>query len=695
MKKYIFLLLQILLLSSADLMAQYDIVVAKDGSGNYSTVQAAVNAAPTNSSSRTTIYIKSGTYYEVITVPSNKTNLTFIGQSKTGTVLTYNNYSSKINPATGAGYGTSGSASVFINGAGFFAYNLTFSNTSGPVGQAVAVRTTADKAVFKDCRFLGDQDTYYAHSGRAYHENCYFEGTTDFIFGGTIAFFENCQLYTKGGTSLTAANHGSNIAYGYVFNNCQITGAGSGITDLGRPWGGYASVTFMNTSMTNCIKAAGWNDWGNAANQSTARFNEYNNSGAGYTPSSRVSWSHILSSSQASSYNKLNVLKATNASTQVTDNWDPTSTLNSISSGSSGSSAFSTIQAESFFQQTGVQTETCSEGGLNIGYIHNGDWVRYNSVNFGTGATSVSFRVASNGAGGTITLRTGSVTGTVIGTCTVSGTGGWQTWANVSANVSGVSGATDLYLVFSGGSGYLFNLNHFVFTAGSGNYVRLQNRGTGLYLDGMGRTVNGDACGQYGNTSHVNAQWEVIDVGSGYSQLRNVGTGLFLDGMGLTANGSDCGMWANTTHVNSHWSLQQYSGVYYRIQNRGTGLFIDGMGRTANGDAAGQYANTSHVNAQWQLITASGSRQAGAEVELSENFKIFPNPTADVLNIDLGQELTIGAGVVIYDNAGKQVFAAKLISSKTAIDVSHFKSGIYILKSTNSEKTFTTKFLKQ
>lgn len=330
MKKKI-LLLTFLAFFAMKLKAQtYDIVVAKDGTGNYTTVQAAVNAAPSNSSSRTKIYIKNGTYYEVITVPSNKTNLTFIGQSSTGTILTYNNYASKINPATGAAYGTSNSASTFINGAGFYALNVTFANSSGPVGQAVAVRCTADKVVFKNCRFLGNQDTYYPHSGRSYHENCYFEGTTDFIFGGAIAYFQNCQLYTKGGSSLTAANTASHLAYGFVFNNCQITGSGSNITDLGRPWGGYASVTFMNTSMTNSIKAVGWNDWGNAANQATARFSEYNNSGAGYVPSSRVSWAKILNATQANSYSKLNALKANNANPQVTDNWNPDTIINSV-----------------------------------------------------------------------------------------------------------------------------------------------------------------------------------------------------------------------------------------------------------------------------------------------------------------------------------------------------------------------------
>lgn len=316
--------------------AQYDLVVAQDGSGDYTTVQAAVNAAPSNSSSRTEIYIKSGTYYEVITVPSNKTNLTFIGQSRTGTVLTYDNYASKINPATGSAYGTSGSSSSFINGAGFYALNLTFRNTAGAAaGQAVAVRSTADKAIFKDCNFLGYQDTYYAHSGRAYHINCYFEGNTDFIFGGAIGFFESCQIYTYGGSAITAASTESYIAYGYVFNNCQITGAGTSITDLGRPWRPYASVTFLNTSMSGAVRAVGWNDWGDASNQATARYSEYNNSGSGYVPGSRPSWVTILSSSQAQSYTMLNVLKATNANPQVTDNWDPNTTINS-SSGSTG-----------------------------------------------------------------------------------------------------------------------------------------------------------------------------------------------------------------------------------------------------------------------------------------------------------------------------------------------------------------------
>ena len=119
-----------------------DITVAKDGSGDYTTVQAAFNAVPSNSSSRTVIYIKNGTYYEVLTLASNKTNVTIIGESVNGVILTYNNYASKVNPATGSTYGTSGSSSCYINGAGFYAWNITFQNSSGPVGQALAIYIT-------------------------------------------------------------------------------------------------------------------------------------------------------------------------------------------------------------------------------------------------------------------------------------------------------------------------------------------------------------------------------------------------------------------------------------------------------------------------------------------------------------------------------------------------------------------------
>lgn len=317
------------LLSTA--VQSQDIVVAKDGSGNYSTVQAAFNAVPNNSSTRTVIYIKNGTYKEVLTLESSKTNVTIIGESVDGVVLTYDNYASKINPSTGTTYGTSGSSSNYIKGAGFYAWNITFENSSGPVGQALAIYISGDKAVFKNCKFLGWQDTVFGGNCRQYFEGCYIEGSTDFIFGPSTAFFENCDIYSKGGTAITAGSTESYVTYGYVFNNCTVSGASGVSTYFGRTWRPYAAATFMNSNISSVIRSEGWSDWGTASNQATARYNEYNNSGTGANLSGRVSWSNVLSSSQASNYTALNVLKTTYSSSPTTDNWNPFTVINNTS----------------------------------------------------------------------------------------------------------------------------------------------------------------------------------------------------------------------------------------------------------------------------------------------------------------------------------------------------------------------------
>lgn len=302
---------------------QYDIVVAQDGSGNYRTVQEAFDAVPKLKSERTVIFVKNGIYKQVITLQADRNNVSLIGEDSAKVILTYDNYANKINPSTNANFGTSGSSSCFIKGSGFYAENITFENASGPVGQALAIHIQGDKAVFYNCRFLGFQDTLYGGDARQYFKDCYIEGTTDFIFGGSTAFFDNCELHTKGGSAITAASTKEYVKYGYVFSGCKITGTGPKITDLGRPWRPNAAVVFLNTEMSDAVNPAGWNNWGKTENESTARFAEYNSKGSGARPKERVKWITQLTRQQAALHTVENVLKATYANPAVVDNWNP------------------------------------------------------------------------------------------------------------------------------------------------------------------------------------------------------------------------------------------------------------------------------------------------------------------------------------------------------------------------------------
>lgn len=230
--------------------------------------------------------------------------------------------------------------------------------------------------------------------------------------------------------------------------------------------------------------------------------------------------------------------------------------------------------------------------------------------------------------------------------------------------------------------------------AGGSPKVQFRNRGTGLYLDGMGRTTNGDDVGQWANTTHPNSQWELVSQGGNYYQLQNVGTGLLLDGMGSMTNGTDVGQWNNTTSYNSHWELIQYSGSFYQLKNRGTGLFLDGMGRTANGDNCGQWANTTHVNSQWEMIDLSGNRQANAvNHELTRNpVMAYPNPVQNHLQINLGQSET--GTLKLMDPTGRVLIKIP-VSSQEVISLHHLKPGIYLIALTADDQTYSTKLIKR
>ena len=293
----------------------YDFVVAKDGSGDFFSVQEAINAVPDfRKNVRTTILVKRGVYKEKIVIPASKINLSLTGED--GAVLSYDDYADKLN-RFGEKTGTSGSASCYIYAPDFYAENLTFENTSGPVGQAVACFVSADRAYFKNCRFLGWQDTLYTYGKgcRQYYEDCYIEGTVDFIFGWSTAVFNRCHIHSKTKGYVTAPSTDQGQKYGYVFYDCRLT-ADEGVTDvyLSRPWRPYAQAVFVRCDLGGHILPAGWNNWGKVENEKTAFYAEYQNRGAGANPQTRAPFSHQLHSLEG--YAMEDVLAGT-------DGWNP------------------------------------------------------------------------------------------------------------------------------------------------------------------------------------------------------------------------------------------------------------------------------------------------------------------------------------------------------------------------------------
>jgi pectinesterase len=289
---------------------KYDFVVAKDGSGNFKTIQEAINAVPDMRRNETVIFIKNGIYKEKLVLAESKSLVHFIGESKDSTILTYDDFASKKN-AFGEELGTSGSSSFYIYGKDFTAENITFENSSGPVGQAVAVLVAGDRAKFKNCRFLGFQDTLYTYGyeSRQYYENCYIEGTVDFIFGASTAVFSNCTIFCKKGGYVTAASTPGNKKFGYVFFQCSITGdAPANSYYLGRPWRPFAKTAFIDCQLGAMIRPEGWHNWSKPDAERTTVYAEYNNNGPGASNSKRVAWSHQLTKDEAALYTLENIL---------------------------------------------------------------------------------------------------------------------------------------------------------------------------------------------------------------------------------------------------------------------------------------------------------------------------------------------------------------------------------------------------
>lgn len=309
-------------------------IVAADGSGQYSSIQAAINAAPSGLTSPYIIFIRNGRYKEKITIPSNKPFIHLVGESVANVFVYYTDGAST--PAPGGGtLGTQNSASFTVNAPDFAAFNITFANTFGDGSQAVAVLVNNDRAVFYNCRFLGNQDTLYIKGGgtpRHYFRNCYIDGNVDFIFGSSVALFDSTVVYAKsrsnsGNSYITAANTPAGQAFGYVFRDCDIPdNTGATAYFLGRPWQNSNGsnplannkTVFLNTRMGNTIRPEGWSVWDAGTNTSLIYYGEYNSTYFNGTPvntGSRAPWSFQLNATEASGYSNANLFGS----------WDPCS----------------------------------------------------------------------------------------------------------------------------------------------------------------------------------------------------------------------------------------------------------------------------------------------------------------------------------------------------------------------------------
>lgn len=278
---------------------KYVFTVAKDGSGDFKYIQDAIDAMRVYPLAPITLYIKNGVYNEKIELPATNTDVIFIGESVEKTIITFNDYSGRGKHTTFTSY------TAKISGNRFRAENITFTNSAGPVGQAVALYVDADKAVFKNCRFLGNQDTIFAagEQSRQLFQDCYIEGTTDFIFGPSTAVFQNCTIKEKTNSFITAASTTPGKKFGYVFLDCKIIAdtAATKIT-LGRPWRAHAKTVFIRCELPKGIVPEGWNNWGNPQNETTVFYAEYKCTGEGAATAQRAKWSKQLSDKEAKEY---------------------------------------------------------------------------------------------------------------------------------------------------------------------------------------------------------------------------------------------------------------------------------------------------------------------------------------------------------------------------------------------------------
>ncbi|MBR1401354.1 MAG: pectin esterase [Prevotella sp.] len=290
--------------------------VARDGTAEFRNISDAVEVCRAFMEYHKVIFVKKGVYKEKLIIPSWLTHIEICGEDPENTIITYDDHANIVYPPTGKPMGTFRTYTVKVEGNYITFKNITIENNAARLGQAVALHTEGDRLVFINCHILGNQDTIYTGlaNTRLYFKNCFIEGTTDFIFGPSTAWFEGCTIKNKTNSFVTAASTPQDVKYGYIFNRCKLI-ADDGVDKayLGRPWRPYAHTLFMNCEIGKHILPQGWQNWGNKANELTARYQEYNNNGEGAKVKERAPWSRQLTKKEAAAVTIEEVFKMDNS----------------------------------------------------------------------------------------------------------------------------------------------------------------------------------------------------------------------------------------------------------------------------------------------------------------------------------------------------------------------------------------------
>ncbi|MEE1547107.1 MAG: pectinesterase family protein [Prevotella pectinovora] len=286
--------------------------VARDGTAEFRNIDDAIEVCRAFMEYHKVIFVKKGTYKEKLIVPSWLTNIEICGEDRDNTIITYDDHANVFIPGTDRKMGTFRTYTVRVDGNDITFRNITIENNAARLGQAVALHTQGDRLTFVNCRILGNQDTVYTGgiNTRLYFKDCHIEGTTDFIFGPSTAWFENCTILSRTDSYITAASTPQNVEYGYVFNRCKIVAAeGVSKVYLGRPWRPYAHTLFMNCQLGKHILPVGWHNWSNTQNETTAGYCEYDNHGEGAATKERAAWTRQLTRKEAAKVTLENVFR--------------------------------------------------------------------------------------------------------------------------------------------------------------------------------------------------------------------------------------------------------------------------------------------------------------------------------------------------------------------------------------------------